>query len=44
MTDRIFGQSSSAARLPLFALVLALMGTATVRAQDAETPTPAPSS
>ena len=44
MTDRIFGQSSSAARLPLFALVLALMGTATARAQDTETPTPAPSS
>lgn len=44
MTDRNFGQGSSAARLPLVALVLALMATATVRAQDTETPTPAPSS
>jgi hypothetical protein len=44
MTDRNFGQSSSAARLPLFALVLALTATATARAQDTETPTPAPSS
>lgn len=44
MTDRNFGQSSSAARLPLFALVLALMGAASVHAQDTETPTPAPSS
>lgn len=44
MTDRNFGQSSSAARLPLVALVLALMATAPVRAQDTETPTPAPSS
>ena len=44
MTDRKFGQSSSAARWPLVALVLALMATAPVRAQDAETPTPAPSS
>lgn len=44
MTDRNFGQISSAARLPLFALVLALTATATARAQDTETPTPAPSS
>jgi len=44
MTDRNFGQGSSAARWPLVALLLALMATATVRAQDTETPTPAPSS
>lgn len=44
MTDRNFGQGSSAARLPLVALVLALTSVAPARAQDAETPTPAPSS
>ena len=44
MTDKNFGQGSSAARLPLVALVLALMAPAPAHAQDAETPTPAPSS